>query len=400
MPKSNPKARPRINADRTTKVSQTAVPDPFSIDATHLNEPTPALRTTASVDHARYAAVTDLPAVLRQIETAYGRQYFGDNDAEYGFSPPNLTTDEQTRIDRLRAIYHDPRGPLRPLLFGSDDIRERLEAVRHACPAFTPIVDLIDRCMALSQVTNSPVSVPPLLIAGPPGIGKTHFSKSLAAALGVAMHPLQFSTNSDAQQLITGHPTSWRGARMGVMTEALLEGDTAAPMFLGDEVDKFVTHWSEQPYNILLNVLEPENSRALLDEYLRVPFDLSHSIFIATANDVALLPDFLRDRLLTFHIVAPTGGQLRAVARLICDAAVAELRQAFRAPGDEVVARLARSNPRGIARIVRLALGYAAAAGRDRMVVADVDAAEALAGQPDSKTAIGFLTPRSEGHAR
>lgn len=393
MAKSNPTARSRSNADRASKEAKTDVADRLGFDGPDLNEPTPAARMTASVDPARYAAITDLPAVLRQIEIAYGRQYFGDNDAEYGFSPPNLTSDEQTRIDRLRSIYHDPCGPLRPLLFGSDEIRERLATVRQACPAFTPIIDLIDRCISLSQVTDSPVSIPPLLIAGPPGIGKTHFAKALAAALGVAMHPLQFSTCGDAQQLIAGHPTSWRGARMGVMTEALLKGDTASPVFLGDELDKFLTHWSEQPYNVLLNVLEPENSRALHDEYLRVPFDLSHSIFIATANDIALLPPFIIDRLLVFTVAPPTGEPLMAVTRLICADAVAELRNVFLAPDNDVLAWLARANPRRIARIVRLAFAYAATAGRDHIVIADVDAAESLAGGPAASTSIGFLTP-------
>jgi ATP-dependent Lon protease len=395
MAKSNPTTRARTNADRASKVAKTDVADRLGVDAPDLNEATPAAHMTASVDHARYAAVTDLSAVLRQIETAYGRNYYGDNDAEYGFSPPNLPSDEQARIDRLRAIYHDPRGPLRPLLFGSDEIRERLAAVRRACPAFTALVDLVDRCVALSQVTDSPVSIPPLLIAGPPGIGKTHFAKALAAALGVALHPLQFSTMSDAQQMIAGHPTSWRGARMGVMTEALFEGDTASPVFLGDEIDKFVTHWSEQPYNVLLNVLEPENSRALYDEYLRVPFDLSSSIFVATANDVALLPPFIIDRLLVFTVAPPTGEQLMAVTQLICAAAVADLRNAVLAPADDVLKRLARANPRRIARIVRLAFAYAATAGRDHIVIADVDAAEALAGGPAARTPIGFLTPIS-----
>ena len=193
---------------------------------------------------------------------------------------------------------------------------------------------------------------------------------------------------------------------MGVMTEALYEGDTASPVFLGDEIDKLVTHWSEKPYNVLLNVFEPENSRALLDEYLRVPFNLAHSIFLATANDVSLLPDFIVDRLLVFEISPPTGNQLIAVARLICEVAVAELGHTVTMPSDQVLARLARANPRRIARIVRLAFGYAAAAGRDHIVIADADAADAVSGRHNDKPRIGFLPSQptaqqgEEGHVR
>ena len=77
-----------------------------------------------------------------------------------------------------------------------------------------------------------------------------------------------------------------------------------------DEIDKFVTHRDEKPYNILLNVLEAENAEALLDEYLRVRFDASRACIVATANDVSVLPDFIRDRFLIVPIVAPTGADL------------------------------------------------------------------------------------------
>jgi ATP-dependent Lon protease len=195
-------------------------------------------------------------------------------------------------------------------------------------------------------------------------------------------------------QLITGHPTSWRGARMGLLTEAIVTSGSASPVVLFDEIDKFVTHRDEQPYNILLNVLEAENAEALLDEYLRVRFDVSHAFFIATANDVAALPDFIRDRFLIVPIVAPTGADLLALTRQIAAKIITPL--GLPMPGDTVMAALARHNPRRIARILRLALGFAAAQRRDVLVPADVTAADALALAQAARASIGFIRPRKE----
>jgi ATP-dependent Lon protease len=259
------------------------------------------------------------------------------------------------------------------------------------------VTALVDRAVALSIMTGTPLSLPPLLLAGPPGIGKTHFAKSLAAVLGVPTHAWSCATNSDAMQLITGHPTSWRGARMGLLTEAIVTSGSASPVVLLDEIDKFVTHRDEQPYNILLNVLEAENAEALLDEYLRVRFDVSRACIVATANDVSVLPDFIRDRFLIVRIVAPTGADLLALTQQIAAKIITPL--GLPMPGDTVLAALARHHPRRIARVLRLALGFAAAQGRDVLVPADVTAADALASAQASRASIGFIRPRKETEA-
>jgi ATP-dependent Lon protease len=259
------------------------------------------------------------------------------------------------------------------------------------------VTALVDRAVALSIMTGTPLSLPPLLLAGPPGIGKTHFAKSLAAVLGVPTHAWSCATNSDAMQLITGHPTSWRGARMGLLTEAIVTSGSANPVVLLDEIDKFVTHRDEQPYNILLNVLESENAEALLDEYLRVRFDVSRACIVATANDVSVLPDFIRDRFLIVRIVSPTGADLLALTRQIAAKIITPL--GLPMPGDTVMAALARHHPRRIARVLRLALGFAAAQGRDALVPADVAAADALASAQAAGPSIGFIRPRKETEA-
>jgi Cdc6-like AAA superfamily ATPase len=178
---------------------------------------------------------------------------------------------------------------------------------------------------------------------------------------------------------------------MSVVNEALLDGDTAQPVLLLDELDKFQTHGDEQPYHVLLTMLEAENSRQLLDEYLRVSFNLSHAIIIATANDTDRLPDFIRDRLITFDIAPPTSEALLRMTRRIAMIAVAETNGLMGVPDDAVIQRLARANPRRITRVVRLALGYAAAAGRDHLTVADVEAADRLGRPTGNAQAMGFL---------
>lgn len=307
----------------------------------------------------------------------------------------HLSSEDTARLEKLRWLAK--QNARKPVLFGTAPMREQLSELRLRCPGFVAVTDLVDRAISLSIMTGTPLSLPPLLLAGPPGIGKTHYSRSLAAVLGVPTHAWSCATNSDAMQLITGHPTSWRGARMGLLTEALVTSGSASPVVLLDEIDKFVTHRDEQPYNILLNVLETENAESLLDEYLRVRFDVSHPFFIATANDLSVLPDFIRDRFLTIAVVAPTGADLLALTRQIAAKVLTPL--GLPMPGDTVLAALARHNPRRIARVLRLALGFAAAQGRDVLVPADVTAADALASAQAARASIGFIRPRRETEA-
>lgn len=301
----------------------------------------------------------------------------------------HLSSDEAARFHKLCWLTERPAR--KPLLVGTVQMRNELDELRERCPPFITVTDLVDRAVALSVLTSAPLSLPPLLLAGPPGIGKTHYSKALAAVLGVPIHAWSCATNSDAMQLITGHPTSWRGARMGLLTEALVTSPSASPVFLLDEVDKFQTHRDEQPYNVLLNLLEVENAEALLDEYLHVRFDASHAIFVATANDVSILPSFILDRFLVIPVAPPTGDALLAVTRQIAAKVITPL--GLPMPEDHVLAVLARRNPRRIARVLRLALGFAAAEGRETLAPADVVAADALASREVTPAPIGFMHP-------
>ncbi|MEZ2408838.1 AAA family ATPase [Bosea sp. RCC_152_1] len=337
-------------------------------------------------------AIFDKPALLRQIRLAHpGGDLFDETVMPFVAA----SNDEQTRLERLRALT--AQDPLRRLVVTDTDTPERLALLREECPGFVAVIALIERAVALSAVTDTALAFPPLLLVGPPGLGKTHFARRLAAALGVEQHPFSCATNSDAQALLIGHPPTWRGARMGVLTEAMMGGDTANPLILLDEVDKFVTHSTEKPYHSLLGLLEPENACALVDEYLRIPLDLSRCLIVATANDLEALPNFILDRFLVVAITPPEGAIVRAIASRIAGEIITAHGNAFALPDEAMLARLAQTNPRGIRRLVTLALGFAAQAGRRHLNVSDITAAEAISDAMGARTPIGFVRPKSRG---
>ncbi len=350
-------------------------------------------------DSATTMAVYDHAAVERQIELLIGRPYYGDKEEYLGSPFPTLSESDQSRLDRLISLYHDPRTGRRNLLFGSPELVANLARIRDRCPGFEAIIDLISRAAALAMRTGTPLFVPPLLLVGPPGTGKTHASRQIASALRTDIHAINCATNSDAQALVVGHPTSWKAARMGVLTEAMASGSSAQPVVLLDEVDKLETHWSEKPYNTLLTLLERENSSALVDEFLRVSFDLSGAIIIATANDIGALPPFIIDRFTILAVDAPIGKALLAVTRLIAEGVVAELRDAVAMPSEAVILRAARHNPRRLGKLLRLAFGFAAAAERDQLTLDDIAAAEALAVGPAQSRPIGFIHSMEKSEA-
>ncbi|SIR56105.1 AAA family ATPase [Bosea sp. TND4EK4] len=346
--------------------------------------------TACTEDLGPTMAVFDRSAVLAQIRLATGQDFVGGET-----TTSSASGEEQTRLVRLRTLAGEE--PLRRLVIGDAGMRERLARLRTECPGFIEVIALIERAVALSAVSKTGTASPAILLVGPPGLGKTHFSRRLAEALGIEQHVFSCATNSDAQALLIGHPPTWRGARMGVLTEALLGGETGNPLVLLDEIDKFVTHSTEKPYNSLLSLLEPENACALVDEYLRIPFDLSRCLIIATANDLDLLPDFIQDRFLVVRVAPPSGAMLRAIASRIATEIIAAHGDAFGHPEEAVVARLATTHPRGIRRLVTLALGFAAEAGRRHLVVADVASAEAIADIKSARTPIGFIPGKSKG---
>ncbi len=241
-------------------------------------------------------------------------------------------------------------------------------------PNFTDVLDDIRKHIALCATSSDEMELPPMLLLGEPGIGKTYFGKRLAELLSTGFGFCTMSSMT-AGWILSGASSQWRNAKPGKVFETLLHGSYANPVMVVDEIDKAGGEMQYDPLGALYTLLEPDTASRFVDEFVEIPIDASSVVWIATANDGHRIPEPIMNRMNVYRIDAPD----RDGARRIAQAMYSEIRasrdwgKAYpEQPSDAVLDKLSELGPREMRRIIHTAFGNAKLAGREDLDLADI----------------------------
>ena len=203
-----------------------------------------------------------------------------------------------------------------PWLESSDDtysIKEVSDVLNESHYGLERVKERVVQFVSVMERTNN-VRGTILCLVGPPGVGKTTLAKSIAHSLKKEFVHISVGGISDEAEII-GHRRTYLGASPGKIIQGMKKAGVNNPVFLIDEIDKLTRDYHGDPASALLEVLDKEQNVHFCDNYIEEEFDLSHVLFILTANDIDKVPNALKDRLEVIELSSYTNYDKKEIAR-------------------------------------------------------------------------------------
>lgn len=281
-------------------------------------------------------------------------------------------TKEKQRLNKL-ARYWEAIGGMRKIAHPKKGWQKALGDIANEMPNFRLVTEYLAGELTLAEKSKKPVRLAPMLLDGPPGVGKTTFARKLAQLFGSSFLSISMETAQTASTL-SGSEEYWGNSKPGQLFGLLVEGEFANPVVLIDEIDKSSTR-DYDPASALYGLLEPTSAASWHD--LAIPslnLDASRVLWILTSNNKAMVSKPLLSRMRVFDIPGLSREQSREAACRIFAGAVRDMGIEF---ANELpwtmAAVLATTSPREMHRVARELVAKAVVAGRDHVIQKDLN---------------------------
>lgn len=217
---------------------------------------------------------------------------------------------------RYIGYLSDTEGFL-PMATIPQAIAKMLDELQVDFPNFDTVIDYYREQIALSQLTITRAFFAcPLLISGPPGVGKTAFCRALAQIIQTHYEWIGMS-GVTAGFVLGGMSSGWADGKPGKIVEALARGQKANPLILIDEIDKISSDQRYDPLGSLYQLLEKETAVNFIDEGLEVPVNCGLITWVATANELQFIPEPIISRFAVIEVRQPDRSQMNRVLQSI-----------------------------------------------------------------------------------